>query len=394
MLAGALLFFVGVAGANRLIDPYGVWRGSLVDGIYRKRDGGYRVTTPYLLRVEQPETVLVGSSRVLFGMAIAQGCRDGVLNAALPGATLDEIAVVIGLALHNPRLRRVVWGVDFYAFDEGLNGFRDPLFASRLDRDRRLLVRETLLSFDALYASGRLLLRAMGGRERLAPAEVAPLPWPPQTIERALAAACGTGVPAREGAAMSMWYAEWLPPYRAYRLSPRQVAVFRNTVARVQAAGIEVLLFVPPLSAYELAAIQQLGQWDAFERWKRELSAVAPYWDFSGYNDLAFADHLFLDVVHFKPEVGHVILRRLLGRDCHPCGEGDQLVLRAGAWVDAGTVDAHLANQSADRRMRAEEASRYGQRLAVYLSQPDQPPPHLERPNPAHLRATGGKPGA
>src|ERR1700723_1525880 len=88
-----------------LLNPLGATRCSFIDPIFRKIKVE-RVAIPYLLRIEQPETVLLGSSRIRMGMRIEQGERDGVMNAAINGATLKQISRIVDVALRNPRLKR------------------------------------------------------------------------------------------------------------------------------------------------------------------------------------------------------------------------------------------------------------------------------------------------
>ena len=112
----------------------------------------------------------MGSSRVVVGMYIEQGMEDGVFNASMSGASLAEIAAILRLATANPDLKRVIWGVDFYAFDERFAGFRHPETRLRLEGGERqvmaLRISETLLSMRALEDSRRALMRAMGGRKK------------------------------------------------------------------------------------------------------------------------------------------------------------------------------------------------------------------------------------
>jgi hypothetical protein len=103
------------------------------------------------------------------------------------------------------------------------------------------------------------------------------------------------------------------------------------------------------MSDCELEAIDQLGAWDEFQNWKRRLLEVNPYWDFSGYGKLDVTPDLFIDVPHFKPVVGQIILRRVLGMGCAGCGERAQTIWGAGVWVDPTTVGAYLARQEAAR---------------------------------------------
>ena len=56
-----------------------------------------------------------------------------------------------------------------------------------------------------------------------------------------------------------------------------------------------------------------------------------------------------MDVPHFKPAVGQVILRTLLGMDCDDCGDTAQIVLDAGVRVDAASVELYLARQEGAR---------------------------------------------
>jgi hypothetical protein len=120
-------------------------------------------------------------------------------------------------------------------------------------------------------------------------------------------------------------------------------------VAGLRASGVEVAAFVPPLSRCELEVIDRTGSWDAFQGWKRLLDA-GPYWDFSGFGKLDTMDALFLDVAHFWPAVGHVMLRQFLGEGCGQCGAMADAVPRAGVWVEARSIDAHLARQETARR--------------------------------------------
>jgi hypothetical protein len=367
MRVGLLTFLAMVVAINWLTDPYGVWRIALIHRVYLSTQPGERVMTPYRVRNEQPTTMLVGNSRVLWGMPIEQGLRDGILNAGLPGAALDELATTVRLASRNPRLQRVVWGVDFVYFDESWLG-RDPLIRARLEGDVGLRITDTLLSTEALTASRKLLVRAVGGRRRLPPTQSALLPWPQATIAEALDGP-PVGLAQVTEAALKWQLDEWVPRYATYRLSSKNVAVFRDAVARARTAGIDVIMFIGPMSAYELEVIRQSGRWDTFQEWKRQLLSTQPYWDFSGYNDLAFAEHLFTDAVHYEPGVGHLILRHLLGEDTTQCGETARLILDSGAWVDAATIDQHLAQQDAARVAHTAVSSRYQTLVTEMLRQ-------------------------
>ena len=352
-LAGVLATVVTI---NWIVNPYGVWRTTVVSRAYRLTDAaadeaGERLSTPYRIRTEQPSTLLVGSSRVLRGMLVAQGGHETFLNASLSGATFAELAILLRLGTANPRLRRVIWGIDFYAFDERFVGFRHPETRKRLEVDDRhvqaLRMRETLFTMRALRDSSRVLMRAARGDK---PESLTnPVPWPERLIEERLTRVNRQGLGRAREVTIRGQLQNWIVSYVDYQLSSPQVALFQEAVTDLRQTGLEVILFVPPLSDCELETIDQAGQWDTFQNWKRVLLGVGPYWDFSGYGKLDLSPELFTDVPHFKPAVGQVILRRLLGMDCAGCGETAQAIWDAGVWVDATTVDAYLARQEATR---------------------------------------------
>jgi hypothetical protein len=306
-------------------------------------------------------------------MPIDGGYRDGILNAALPGGSLAEIAAILRLAVANPRLRHVIWGVDFFSFDEKYLSAGDPDTLMRLEPRRwsmRTLVsiQETLLSAQALDESGKILLRAMQAFTSLRPIPPAPpAAWPERLIRERLDDPSQAGLGTLDDRGLKSVLAAWVAHYQGYRPSAAQLAVFRETVARTQEAGRKLTLFIPPLSTCELETIDQTGRWEAFQRWKRELVDVAPYWDFANYGKLERTEYLFQDIFHMKPAVGHVILRQMLALDCGGCGPVAEMIRRTAVWVDGATVGRHLAAQEALRMTQTSRASRCGRAVGNLL---------------------------
>jgi len=279
------------------------------------------------------------------------------------GSTLlgHETAAVIRLALKNPVLRQVIWDVDFSVFNQNWSGFLDPDTRRRLAGDPRLLLQETLLSMEALDRSRRRAAAAMNRRTQLPAGELRPVPWDEAVIREVLQQGDRKTLADDRQAALAAHVAQWTDFYGHYQLSATQLRLFADIVARVEGAGVKLILFIPPFSEFELETIRQTGRWPVFQQWKRELAAVRPYWDFSGYTQLARMDQLFEPVYfcHFEPPVGHVLLRHLLGERCDQCGDTARVILNAGVWVDATSVEQHLGNQQAALLMHTQEQSRY-----------------------------------
>jgi hypothetical protein len=365
MLSCLAGFFAAVAAVNWIVNPYGAWPSTLVDPAYRvtkgpRNEAQERVSIAYRIRAERPATLLVGSSRVVWGMQLEHGAQDGFFNASMSGASLEEIAAILRLATANPRLERVIWGVDFYAFDERFAGFRHPETRVRLEGDERrvmaLRIKEMLFSMRALDESGKVLLQVAAGRKKQPLS--ARVPWPEEVIRAELQAPGRRGLDRADEAALRAQLRDWVGNYSTYRPSGPLLAVYRDAIAGLTAAGIAVTVFVPPLSGCELEVIEQAGRWDTLQEWKRQLLVAGPYWDFSGYGKLERADWLFLDVAHFWPAVGHAMLRQFLGEGCRECGDAGPLLREAGVWVDTSSIDAYLDQQEARRAAGRHRAGR------------------------------------
>ena len=354
MLLALVALCAAAITVNYSINPYGAWRTALIDPIFRE-DNDARMTTPYLVRSTQPHTLLVGSSRVRVGMHIEQGYRDGVLNGALQGADAEEAIAVVRVALRNPKLKRIVWGVDFFSFDESRTVDRDTM--ARLRGDAWTMFSETLLNLEALDAGRREFNRAYHGRKALRAEWTIAVPWPQADLCRMLVRSDRTGLASAGDAKIHLELGD-VPDYTGYRLSERKLGDYAAAVALARQRGVEVIAFVPPITGYVLEMIRQSGQWPAFQQWKRELLRAGPYWDFSGYNAFALSPELFKDVMHFKPPVGHQLLRGLLGLNTSGCEPQTRAITEAGIRVDSYTICSLMAVQEA--RMRAATAHENG----------------------------------
>ncbi len=329
---------------------------------YRLRGGGHeRVTTPYRLRTTAPATVLLGTSRVVFGMPIEQGYKDGFLNAGLSAARPAEIGKEVRLALRNPHLKRIIWEVDFFTFDERLKCVPDT--CARLDGSLRLLILDNLLSSEALDAGWHMLGRAISGRRALDRKVLEPIPWPQDFICERFQTEARRGLDnVGQKGALQQILSE-TPLYKGSVCCGAGLALFRDVVNEINRAGVELIVFLPPMTQYELEEIRQSGLWPTFEQFKRGLTASVSYWDFSGYNQIAHTDSMFLDVVHMKPEVGMTILRQLLGMPDSKCAEM-RLVTGSALRVSPENIDQVLALQDARERAAIAQPNQYSQVVA------------------------------
>jgi hypothetical protein len=368
-MVGALIgAIVIVAAINLTVNPYGAWPLRAFDPIYR-RITLERLAIPYMLQIARPRTLLIGSSRVILGMRIEQGERDGVLNAAMSGANLEEIGPIIELARRNRDLKRIIWGVEFFAFNGGEDGKPDTDTLERIEAPWKTIVPDTLASAEALDRSRELYRRSAQGRARLPAESTQPIPWSAEFIGTKMTALQresrrpDEAVELRQARQFRSWY-------DGYRLSRDEIKLFREIVERIRAANIELILFVPPTSEYELEMIRQSGLWEQFQAWKAAVAQVSPFWDFSGFNRIARTDELFIDVMHFRPELGFSIMRRLEGESCDKCGPLADEAVGEALYFDRPTAAANLAEQNSRMAKREREDTVYARVAREVIAEP------------------------
>ncbi|MBZ0106531.1 MAG: hypothetical protein K8H84_12985 [Sulfuricella denitrificans] len=113
----------------------------------------------------------------------------------------------------------------------------------------------------------------------------------------------------------------------------------RDICARRQ---IRLIVFTTP---HHRNIMDSLDEKDYLD-WLRDLSAITPFWDFSGYNSITLDDHNYLESSHYLPHVGELIAARIFN------DPGIQVPADFGVWVDASSVERHLSELRQQIRSR------------------------------------------
>ncbi len=361
MLAMAGVLILCGALVNYLLNPYGFWSTSLIDPVFRKPKDEH-VALPYAIRSDDMTTLLIGTSRVVFGMRIDGLSANGFVNGGIRAASIRESCATVDAALSNAHLKRIVWGIDFFQFNRGWDP-ANPEFDRRLEGGIGPIVGDTLLSLAAFDNGIGDLKRMMRGRARLPNTARTEVPWPLDVICREYAKEQGRGLVKTPASGIVNQISVNMPNYQGFDFSESFWTIFRDSVERAERRGVEVIIFVPPMSAYELEVIRRAGDWDQFEAWKRRLVTLGPVTDFSGYNRLAYLDDYYTDVMHHKTPIGEAILRILLGMPAPACYGIDQNLGAAMVRLDRRNIEIEIAAQDRMMREASSADSRYG-RLA------------------------------
>lgn len=338
----AFFSMLGVATINWLINPYGVFTTPEIKNINHikpKKEDTARIYKAFEIRRDKPETIVFGSSRAEEGLTITHESlttkETVAYNAGFQAGNPYEILQYLKLAMTaNPNLKRVVLGIDFFMFNEFLPN-QETFSEVRLQPDYPTEdAVNFLLSFDALNSSKNTVLHS---------------------IRNSVLAPSKTSVKG-----FSFWIKEFLVNeqlYAQYELSESRLSNFRQIVELCQENNVELALFISPIHATLLETIAVAGLSEEFHRWKREVSAIAPVWDFAYHNTVtteAIAPDMkyYFDSSHYSQEAGNLVLNRLYSRNL------EEIPQDFGVLLTPENVEAHLiANRQQQVQWRQNQPS-------------------------------------
>ena len=309
----ALVLAVLGGGFNLVIDPFDIYGMPIIARVNTNKSiGPSRFSKPLQVARQQPHVVWLGTSRVNTGMNPASAPEQGIYNMAIAGLLAEEMIAFARHAMVAAPVRKFVFGVDFAAFSDGVSV--RPAFSSAVLGRHSLLraVPQALFSYAALRRSRDTLRNSL----RRLKSRYHHNGFNPYS----------EGEHAHNAKGMLRAVDDFLGKGAAYRNFPsftKRLADFAALLKEISGRGIAVQVFIPPVHAAQLEAIDQAGLWPMFEDWKRGLARVCadagvPLWDFAGYNritaiPLAEGGRNFIDMSHFLPTIGDVIIKRLYG---------------------------------------------------------------------------------
>lgn len=332
-----LLLAASMAIFNLAIDPY------LVFGV--PRVAGFNARKPAVLWQEQmmkaydvararPKTVLIGSSRVGLGLDARHFAWPAqerpVYNLAIGGGDLYVAYRNLQNVMAQGRLESVVVGLDFEHFLLPATAEHYPqrqAFELRFEiqadgstntRQRRQYLRDVIqatFSIDALEQSLATLRANLAGRSfDLNAGNV-------ESVERIANAYSRV-----------MWsdlgHVRQMHSRTTRQLNPQAMMDLRKILELCESHSTRATLLINPVHADYLEIWDTAGYWPVLEDWKRQLVALttehrerAVLWDFTGYSSYSTESvpvdgrdlRYFWEPAHYTPELGDLIVRRILG---------------------------------------------------------------------------------
>lgn len=302
IVAGVLLL---TAAATVWRDPFWVFRTAPPwtrdgTGASRLLDTQMRRVKPLQIANLRPGTLRIGSSVVYRGLDprdLAPGLPQPAYNAGIASLMGDELPVLAALVRDVGSVRRVVIGLDYFMFTRfpPPPPLRPELASGRGRAEMRLKLMFNSEAPENLQGAGQRrtepgLWRGDGFKTT---------PDFDAALTRKIAAA-------QDIAAM------------AYE--PGRLVALDKTLGRLR--GLDVMLYLSPMSAAQFALLAQGGRQLEFERWRADVAVVAGRYGltlhdlasghpFDDFDPEKGSSRFWVDNVHFKPVAGRWVLAQL-----------------------------------------------------------------------------------
>ena len=133
--------------------------------------------------------------------------------------------------------------------------------------------------------------------------------------------------------------------------------------------NIDLQLFISPVHAKKLQLFYQIGLWDNFEYWKKEMLFIIKkntpqysLWDFTGYNEITTESFpsigdtktqmkWYWESSHYKKETGDLILNKMLNDQAQ---SDITNTFNFGVQLTSSNIDSHLKKIRIERDLYGE----------------------------------------
>lgn len=298
-----LVFLSGFVLFSFFINPFGIYSGPLIKYVnHQKIDDHERMPVAVNLIKYKPKVIALGTSRVLSGFdneTLREWSKgESFYNASFAGASFDEIYAYFLHALHlQSGLKTVFLGIDLLSF----NTHRKPqknFSETRLNRNHWTLsdIKDSLFSRKSFLESCKSFYASLIDKSPPNPI----LAWGELKYLQSML--------------------ETDENYANYSLDQKKIQKFAHMMSICKERSIEIKVFICPVKAMYWDFYFQNGLWHHVEELKRQLCAIHPLWDFSGFNSITTerleseGNPLYHECSHCTAYTGSLLLKRMYNK--------------------------------------------------------------------------------
>lgn len=360
-----------LGGFNILIDPYNIFKTTVIKGINNIKNERAHITEPYRMISRSYDTLIVGSSRVqaIFCedvTAIAPELNADCINASTPHAYFPWLANLVRHANRIRPVKRIIFGLDFFGFNMAGNVF-NPADEERLldvpGKSDLTLINDVLRQLFAFGTTELSIGTLKGSIQSVSPTQHTLTTYSHETPRNIFVS----------------FYPGVLGYYQNYSFSgfkgkASSLEYFHSLLNYCIRENIQVYFIISPVHSIMLDIFQKHNLWDQYLAWEKELTAMVAkanadlpsplfsLWDFSGYNSVTTKqvyndrnehtpNEYYADPFHYKRIIGRLMLETVLTGACS--------VQDFGALLTSENLERHLTDLHRERELHASKNSAY-----------------------------------
>ncbi len=341
MSAAALVLLFVIGGFNWYYDPYEIYHFPDQDQAAIEKpeiESHIRLHKAYAVKTVKPDSILIGTSRVLVGMDPHNSALPAGrwYNLALTGASIYEILRYIQHANAVQPLKTIVMDVEYGSFDPYIHHKPDfdeaRLAVDRQEKPNRFYFRDyltTLFSYDALKDSVALVT-GPGVLQEPIMSDGSRANDFRKVVRSGGHRKLVDGISER---LLRIYHERQLHPADVDQKRDDLYLAYEQILRLAHRDRINLVMFVPPTHAVYLEIRKMAGLWQDFKSWRERIVEINnrvardmgrppfPIWDFSGFNSYteetvpAEGDlremNWYWESSHFKRDLGNMIFNRM-----------------------------------------------------------------------------------
>ena len=297
---------------NIVVDPFSVFDTPI---LYRfnkikpelKRQERLTKVVYGILNKNKFNAIILGSSRVDYGFDPEYYFKKTVNKAYNLGikatGAAEAVEIVKKIIQKNSKLKQIIIGVDFFAFKkppEYLNKNKNNSISTKLSDFASIL-----LSSDALESSINTILYNFKtpNNNIYDPNGLKIMKKDHNAYDEALY---------EIGAYMNdeLFYKNYKPDSRGFNDLKELMSICHKN-------NIKLIVFVNPINVAQLQAIRTSNNWQNYKNWKKNLSLITPYYDFSGFNFVTIEPlnknmKYYIDSNHYLKNTSHLMINTFI----------------------------------------------------------------------------------
>lgn len=288
------------------------------------------------------DTLMLGTSRtgVMDVSVVNKYLKGNVYDLSAPGSTAKVQHELLLYALRYNNIRNIIYGIDFFSFNENLtDSDYDNRVYSMLENINNPFWDLSLI-FNRVDFSDNLvfIFQSLIGQVKNIQRLDSLVPSTGNIILRSREYKVQNGIESIETMSSKEINSYFMSGglNSDYRFSYKHLEFFRESIEYCLNNDINVYIYIPPVFSDHFDAINSAGYFDEFELFKKEISKIHSFIDFTGHNKVTENKDYFLDSSHLKKSATPMVINRLLNdKNISPLGD-------FGVLVSKDNINQHL----------------------------------------------------